>query len=562
MCLAVDLSTLDKLIDVIIKQETEEFIETITGQVINPQLVNEFVDNFESEIYKILTEQKKHHIEKLKEFETLTEYAIRGKQSAFSTDDTAEKIRIATIEMLTDYIYEVVPEYYTEQDQNIIIKSNKAVIAKEKFFSTTTYRTIDWMESWSEELGQIMNITSQKQLTDKFNQGLAEGKGIDWIVREIEDLPGFDRQRARTTAITEVLTADSYAKHEAYMTNPVVISYKWKHAGRVREPRKNHLDLNGEVVPKGEYFQVSASEQAQFPRQTTLSAKERVHCHCTYGTIQDENILGLSNAERLGIRESTIEGLNSEFLQTATQTSVDRINRYIAEYITPRVVYQQATTAKQARDKLKDITGAEKVSYAGIPLDVANGINEDIYDFIQEYPELKGYINEIKTVKVKSYIAQMEFQATKTGTKRILNLNRNAYESEDLLDDIYADMVQRGMLPLTTNSTDIMRHELTHALEYYIYELETGLIDSYSYDLMNETIDILKYSKIPNQIIDQAITELGLDETMRYGARASISKNSLLSPSETIADANMLEDGENEFADAIKHILNERLRGE
>lgn len=181
-------------------------------------------------------------------------------------------------------------------------------------FNIFSKRTTKWIDSWSSDLGKLMQINSHKAVEKVLNNGLEKGKGIKEIAKELEKLPEFDRKRARRTAQTEVLAACSASQFESYRQSPAVTGKKWRHSGsKGIDPRQNHVDYDGTVVPVEKPFVLPESgEECMFPRDSVLSAKERVECHCVMSPAVDNNILGLSEEEKQKIREETMKELNKK----------------------------------------------------------------------------------------------------------------------------------------------------------------------------------------------------------------------------------------------------------
>lgn len=67
-----------------------------------------------------------------------------------------------------------------------------------------------------------MNLNSHEALERKLKEVIKDGGSIQDAELAIKDLPQFDRARARTTAITEILTASSVAQVESYRQSPAV----------------------------------------------------------------------------------------------------------------------------------------------------------------------------------------------------------------------------------------------------------------------------------------------------------------------------------------------------
>lgn len=180
-------------------------------------------------------------------------------------------------------------------------------------------RTTAWVESWSRQLGSIMQLTSHNQLEDILKTGIEEGNGIDWFIRKIQE-GGIRNEyyRARRVAVTEVLRAHSVAADEARMQNPCVTEKRWKHTGDHKNtPRDNHVEINGQTVPKNEPFKLIGADGVEyhpmFPRDPDLPAGESVNCHCLAQDIVSEDILGLSLEERERLQREAIAEMDEKW---------------------------------------------------------------------------------------------------------------------------------------------------------------------------------------------------------------------------------------------------------
>ncbi len=102
------------------------------------------------------------------------------------------------------------------------------------------------------------------------------------------------------------LTAASVGDDEAYRQSPAVTGVEWLHSGgRKNKPRASHVALSGTQKGLNDFFDVEG-ELARYPRDTSLSAKQRINCHCTTTPVVDPNILGLSAEEKNAIRQGVI----------------------------------------------------------------------------------------------------------------------------------------------------------------------------------------------------------------------------------------------------------------
>ncbi len=180
-------------------------------------------------------------------------------------------------------------------------------------------RTMAWVEGWSKELGEIMQLNSHKEIEHILEKGLKEGSSIAEFTHEILD-SGIRNEyyKARRVAVTEVLTAHRVAQQEAFMQSPVVSEKMWKHTGEYRnEPRQNHVDMDGQRVPVNEPFELIGADGSiynpMFPGDTILPPEERINCHCIEQPIVSEEILGLSLEERQRLQQQAIDEMDDDW---------------------------------------------------------------------------------------------------------------------------------------------------------------------------------------------------------------------------------------------------------
>lgn len=537
MCIDAVLMTIDE----IIKRTDEELLFLLKGQVIDPDFALEMINNYEDTIDQVLKDDLEYYDNHLQEFDDITTFYVARFNRMMLEDPLNDWITEANISMNSAYFFEMVPKYLMSTEPNVIVKAENYFSTKEAIFANTSLPSVDYITGWSEKLGDLMQITTQEQVTGAVFQALEEGRSIDWVRQQLVDLPGFSRQRARTTSLTEVLRADSYAANEAYITNPVVENYKWKHTGsRKNKPRPNHVALDGVEVPKGTNFQISGSEAAPFPRHESLSAKEAVNCHCGFGVTTDPAVTGLAAEEKKQLRDQAIKDLNDQFLQTATAESMTRINSFVDNVLPTIAGFTPAETIKDARSFAKDQLGMEKASYSGLELEAANVVNEEIFNFIQEYPELKGYVTNITTSKASTFGAKAVIgpNSAATEVQRTLRLSKTYWSDLDEYAQIYADEVLSGFKPAGSSFRDVIKHEMTHMLDYYITERNAGLLDGFTVKKWNAVAKSIGRNTTAAKIVDEALTDIGISETFsRVTAISDISKYAMYDPGETLAEA-------------------------
>lgn len=290
------------------KADTDDFTDSLPADLEVLDMLPGYVEDFEKEIAKLLRKQRKYFLDGIKNYtkKDAVEKAFRIRDivnfvtgSLFGADTFAQSLSKAARKFLD----------YTMQDMTTAFMD---AIDPDIQFKTFSKRTTKWIKGWSDKLGKLMQINTHKAVERVLNEGLEKGKGIREISRELEKLPEFDRKRARRTAQTETLAACSASQLESYRQSPAVTGKKWRHSGaRKNDPRENHVEYDGTVIPVEDEFELPGSgERCMFPRDGSLSAKERVNCKCVMSPAVDNGILGLSEEEKQKIREETLKELN------------------------------------------------------------------------------------------------------------------------------------------------------------------------------------------------------------------------------------------------------------
>ncbi|MCY7944492.1 hypothetical protein MOC26_14575 [Bacillus spizizenii] len=264
--------------------------------------IPKYVEEYEKGIARLLRRQRKKFLDGLNSFiskdskETLEALLVFFTQNLFAEDDFEEEFQELTEGFLQQTIEELAEAIMDSIDPEVP-------------FKVLSNRTINWIKDWSKKLAEIMKLNTHEVVEDVLTNAIENGSSIQDIELTLKDMPQFDRERARTTAITEVLAASSAAQHESYAQSPAVKKKKWRHSGsKKNNPRENHIELDGTVIGVDEEFQIpGSSETCMFPRDPKLSAGERVHCHCVLSPVVDNEILGLSPEEKEEIRREAFE---------------------------------------------------------------------------------------------------------------------------------------------------------------------------------------------------------------------------------------------------------------
>lgn len=291
------LERLFKAINSIVKEEADELKDEIADfPALDATLTA--IETYEVKVAGLFRRQKKHFTDGLKTLVVKSDFENVAKVAELMTklyeaDDFADSMADYTEDFLLDVIEEMVAEIMKSIDEDVA-------------FNTLSSKATTWISEWSKDLAEMMKLTTHSEIEKVISTVIETGESIDKAIKRLRELPEFDRTRARTTAITEVLRANSVAAHEAYVQSPAVIQKVWKHSGsKKNKPRQAHVNLSGTVIAIDEKFDVNG-HQALYPRDKDLPAEEVINCHCVLGPVVDPAILGLSKEEKQRLRDQAI----------------------------------------------------------------------------------------------------------------------------------------------------------------------------------------------------------------------------------------------------------------
>lgn len=275
---------------------------------VSPSKQVKHINKLEDDLNEILDAQYSFFAEDVAGFEFNPGlYAAMNLEAMKTADLTAVKVKELFKTDLEENLPKLATLYMQQADNGLSV-------------DTISYKTQDFIDSWSESLGEIMEISSHKKLANIIQSGIKNGQSVTEISEAIiESGIRTNPVRARSTALTEVLRANSYANHEAMMQAPCVESKTWRHTGDYKnEPRYNHVDMDGQTVGKKELFVLVGAlggvYEIECPRDIILPAEECINCHCIAEYNVDENILGLSLEERQALQQEALDEWNNEWL--------------------------------------------------------------------------------------------------------------------------------------------------------------------------------------------------------------------------------------------------------
>lgn len=269
----------------------------------------------EDEVAEVLLDETDYFLKEIDKAIDLEAFADDIWAGVMLDDDTARKLTKVFTERLTEFMPDVVEIYLQRTDRQLTLES----ISKQ---------TTAWIESWSKDLGEVMQLNSHKEIEKILSKGLENGDDIATFTRNILDSGIRDEYyRARTVSVTEVLRAHSVAQQEAFMQSPAVSQKLWRHTGSYKnEPRQNHVDMDGQVVNVDEPYELMGADgeiyHPMYPRDVSLPPEESINCHCISEPVVSEDVLGLPLEERQKLQQEAIDNMDDEW-----ERQLDEANR-------------------------------------------------------------------------------------------------------------------------------------------------------------------------------------------------------------------------------------------
>jgi len=259
----------------------------------------------EEELTKILGDQTDDIADLLKNAGSL-EKAKALIEQFFDDDETRDKLVDLFKGYYTDYVLDLSNDYIKESDGQLVV-------------STLRQRTTAWISSWSEELADLMQLSSKDEMERLLQSAMDEGKSVEKLRLDLQDA-GIRNEawKARRASLTEMLRAHSVARQEAIIQSPAVDRKQWRHSGVAKiKPRENHQAIDGQIKPKREPFELVGADgetyYPQYPRDSILPPGEAINCHCVHLPIVDDDVLAMSLEERQKLQQQIIEEDDGEW---------------------------------------------------------------------------------------------------------------------------------------------------------------------------------------------------------------------------------------------------------
>ena len=300
-------SSLIKAIDAYIAKADDDLIEQLkaAGFQVDDDMLKT-LQALEDEIAEALVEE--------------TAVFTTAVDAALDLQDFAEKIWPDI--KLTDTLAATLSSIFAKRFEELmpgLVEAYLQITDRDLHLEQVSKKTAAWVQSWSEQLGEIMKLNSHNTIERLLTDGLQNGSSISEFTQSILD-SGVRNEyyRARTVSVTEVLRAHSAAQQEAFMQSPAVTRKKWRHTGsRNNNARRNHVAMDGKVVDKEKPFVLKGADGStyypMFPRDPSLPVGETANCHCLDEPIVDDDILGLSLEERQELQRQAVADMADEW---------------------------------------------------------------------------------------------------------------------------------------------------------------------------------------------------------------------------------------------------------
>lgn len=296
-----------KAIDAYLAKADDDLEEALEDEgYCEPKKTVKTIGELEDEIAEALLEETDYFLSAAEKAVDLDTFAKEIWPGIVLNDELRAKLALIFMERFTEFVPEFAEYYVKATDKGLKVKK-------------VSKRTTAWIKNWSEELADIMQLNSHKEIERILNKGLEDGIGIEEFTRNIMDSGIRDEHyKARRTAVTEVLTAHRAAQQEAFVQSPAVEEKMWRHTGiYIHKPRRNHKDMDGQRVPVSEPYELTGADGGKyypmFPGDTTLPPGERIECHCISQGIVSETILGLSLEERKRLQQEALDEADEDW---------------------------------------------------------------------------------------------------------------------------------------------------------------------------------------------------------------------------------------------------------
>ncbi|WP_455794875.1 exonuclease SbcC [Clostridium butyricum] len=177
--------------------------------------------------------------------------------------------------------------------------------------------------------------------------------------------------------------------------------------------------------------------------------------------------------------------------------------------------FKEATNIKEAERYSINSLEFNKVSFSGIDLSVVNRINKTLTKTYDEYPMLKGFIQEIKTCK-SGAPASARISYKNGNLNTVLKLSRDDLNNLNDIDDMIKRCVEAKWWTPKDSIDGIVKHELGHMIEYASTLKMYGVdFDSNNSNLIRKVFNAISNGELSAEIKQEALMNLDIKDTKK-----------------------------------------------
>ncbi|WP_238884502.1 hypothetical protein [Clostridium sp. YIM B02551] len=325
--------------------------------------------------------------------------------------------------------------------------------------------------------------------------------------------------QARRLARTSLTHAHNESYIQGSKMNPFCKGLKWNLSPAHYERMHGRSDICDENANSNKY----SLGQGVYPSNEYPTSHPNCLCYPTQENTpvdqaRDELIDWLNGGENSEL-DNWYKNFGKEFGLT------EELNNKTSD-IVPKNGYNNS---KEAKEYLMNNLGFEKVSFSGLKDDLGVMITRKIENVFNNFPELRGFINEIKVTSTKTAYASasLSYNRIEKEMHATLNISKVLMGDMETVNKYYLRDLKAKFHPKGTDAESIITHELGHFIEFILnIKLGKGSIEDGINNIRNSTIsrelreETLNLCKIGLSDIDKNLSIYARENSAEFMAEA------------------------------------------
>ncbi len=403
---------------------------------------------------------------------------------------------------------------------------------------------------------RLWNLTSDNsnKIDEFIKMNIAGGANARKLANDLEVLinpknrltttnfkAGFDSYKvsyqAQRLARTSIAHAAAETQIQTAKKNPFNRGMKWNlspsHGARMHGKQDECDDYAG-----NDSYGLGAGI---FPADKTPIQHPNCMCYLTEWLVEIDDAISRINKWVEGNEDRELESWSTDFnkgednIKNKTSSSVKvngkdgtidinipksknkNINTNVGkdDIINNKKSFKEATNIKEAERYSINSLEFNKVSFSGIDLSVVNRINKTLTKTYDEYPMLKGFIQEIKTCK-SGAPASARISYKNGNLNTVLKLSRDDLNNLNDIDDMIKRCVEAKWWTPKDSIDGIVKHELGHMIEYASTLKMYGVdFDSNNSNLIRKVFNAISNGELSAEIKQEALMNLDIKDTKK-----------------------------------------------